>query len=946
MSDITVSAKSVIFAGTDQRQRLRAELRDDDGDRLPDELVKWRSSAPDIVQVSQDGELRALADVGYAVVRATYADAVREIPVMVAKLAPGARILEPHLVRSASGDADKATLVLDDQTGGLQVGDVVVNDAIFGRITQLHHRNRDIHIATEMVPLTYAFVELRIETVTSQELEITASPEGVTVSAPGIDGGSSPLAAAGTSPMFMAALDLPTLPSMWGCEAGVAGQIKDIEVERGDVTWTGTFVYDFFYELNLFAPPTMNIDVSHSVGVTRTSDTFKLKPGIQFGGSCFLEVGPIPSPPIYIPGTPVKITFYATPKVGFEISVTPSWPLEIQGPTVTGNSIVYRAGLAYTGEGWDGYAALDDFTRGTVIPAELDSIEAELETQIGPFVAVSFAMGIGIPGADVKLEFLKPKGHITWKHTVATPLNRFHFAYNGPQWKVISGAKTWLGLKIHSKVLKTAFGYLGIYVGFNAHDFVHFEDEWLRSPSPSVSRQASDLPYSTVLVADISQASAPYVLTELYQGWMVDFIARRLGDATGVSVGSSPLNAAGVATFLWDMLDHPPGDYTVRAQVRNPSWPITQLFPYTSNSSVEVTVVEPRATIVVTRPINDTLTAGNHRFRADYHYPFGPEVDAQIQWHADSVLVATQAIQGINGVTEDVIICLLPPEATVAARIVDTAPNGTVLASHVRSLTVFASAQLPEDATSCGDVDGTELLPFDPAAESLEELLWLLRQFGGPHQLDELGSLPQRRALSTFGTDVTSPLRRSVDLLQMKLSRADAMRTVDALLAQALDRHGLSRQALREPRGRVVERLATRHSEAFLGFVEDLFLAVDARSSASGTTSLREVATQVLSSRNWTDEEGEFVLQLLLLVAVALDYLVPTAADGSDALLRLRFEPATHRRGIRADSLAPVRAAVTARLGILADHPRTEAGAAFEVSQLMGLAAAVRMAHP
>jgi hypothetical protein len=828
---------------------------------------------------------------------------------------------------------------LRGHTASLQVGEIIICEAVFGRLSHLEVRREEIYVRIETVDLPEAFSELYINAVAEVVMELSASSEGVSISTRGAPGQGPVSFGGGISPLFMSLPGLPSLTPDWGCEVGVAGEL-DLEIERGEITWTCTFIYTFVYALSPFAPPTMAIGVTHSITFDRASDNIKFKPGIQFAGSCFLKIEPIPSLPIWIPGTPFFVIFYATPKAGIELSVTPSWPLEIAGPSITGFTIAYRAGLTYAGSAWTGFANLDSFNLGNTVPGELVKLQEQLETNLGPFASASISVGFGgFPDiGEVVVEFLKPKAYITWKHKMITPLNRFHIDYKGPQWKIVNGAKTWLGLKLIGKA-KTAFGALGIFVGYNALEYKHFENEWVKSPKPTVSTQSSDLPYSIGLQADITYEGPPYVLTNLYQGWVVDFIAIRQGESIGEIVGGAQLNAAGAATFLWDMFDYPPGDYTVGAHIRNPNWLPSQMFPYASSNVIDVTVVEPQATIEITLPPATTVNAGIQEFVADYHYPFDSTGQEEIQWRANNTLIESQPVQGLNG-TSRVDICLLPPDATVEALIIRTSPDSIVLASDVMQLTVFPTEAIPTGTTECGDIEGSVLFAYDAAAEGLREIKWLLQLMGRLRfTLDQptqpLANLPLRRVIPLFQTDITITFRRSFDRLKVIRSRAKAVRAINDMLSEALRRHSLSGDALGQPREQTMRQLSSRYSDQFMSYLDDLFRVVDAKNIERGVQELRNLAQENLNHYGWSDEEGELVLNTTFLMAATLDYFAPKNQGGQAALSMIRFARDSRNLAGHLNGLIPPRAALNAYLGVLTSNPGIEVGASFEVSQLV-----------
>jgi hypothetical protein len=966
MTRIITSPERIMLSHANQSKKLGVMVQNEAGHTIPDAAVTWRSSNPDVIQVTQDGHVTALADVGYAVLTVSYGDVFQQVPVTVVKLAQGSRILEESQVRSVSETGDQAVLVLNDDTASLRVGEIIISEAVFGRLTHLEVRGREIHVRIEMVPLPEVFSEIYIKAVSKVEVELTASSEGVSISTPGALGREPVSFGGGISPLFMSLPNLPTLPHLWGCEVGTAGQLDRLEIERGEITWTCTFTCTFIYALSLFAPPTMEIGVTHSIAYDRASDNIKFKPGIEFSGSCFLKVGPIPTLPIWIPGTPFFVTFFATPKVGIELSVTPGLLAEFTGPSIAGSSITYRAGLTYAGGAWTGFAVVDSFSMGTTVPGELVSLQGQLETNLGPFAAASISIGFGgfLDLGLVEVEFLKPKTYITWKHKMITPLDRFHIDYKGPQWKIVHGAKTWLGLKLVGKV-KTVFGKLGIFVGYNAHNFVHFENEWVQSPKPTISTQSSDLPYSIGLRVDITHEGTPYVLTNLYQGWAVDFIAIRQGESIGEIVGSAQLNAAGEATFFWDMFDYPPGDYTVRTYIRNPNWFLSQIFPYASNNAVDVTVVEPQATIEITSPVALTVSpgirlarvgppapsspvsvsAGLLEFEADYHYPFDSIDLVKIQWSVNDTLIDTQSVQGLDG-TSRVRICLLPPDATVEARINRTGRG--VLASDVMQLAVFPTDAIPVGTTECGDIEGSVLLAYDAAAEWLREIMWLLQLISRLRlPLDDprppLGDLPLRHAIPLFQTNITGAFRRSFDRLKIIGSRAKAIRAINEMLSEALNRQSLSGDVLRQPREQIMRQLSSRYSDEFISYLDDLFRVVDAQNIERGIQEFRNLAQDVLNRDDWSDEEGELILNTVFLVATTIDYFAPKQKGGREAWSMIRFNRDPLSLAGRVNSLIPPRAALNTYLGVLAANPRIDVGPSFEISQLMATLTAVNI---
>lgn len=740
MTRIITSPERIMLFHRNQSKRLGVIVQNKAGDTIPNAAVKWRSSNPDVIQVNQDGHVTAMADVGYAILTASYEEIFQQVPVAVAKLAHGSRTLEESRVRSVSQKGDQAVLVFDEDTASFQVGEIIVSEAVYGRIMLLEVHDREVHVRTEMVPLTTAFSELYIDLLAEVKAKLIASSDGVRISnygvrlsTPGTPGQEPVSFGTGISPLFMSFPGLPELPLGFGCELGASATIDDLEIERGEIIFDFDPAYTFRLRIGQFAPTMMEIGVAPSITFAQASDNIKFRPGIEYSGSCYLKVGPFKSPPIPIQGTPFSLIFSAIPKVGIELSVKPSFPLEITGPSTTATTIATHASLTYADGVWTGSAGVDSFNLGNTVPGEVLNIQEQLETNLGPFAATNFSVGVtssipvpGLPSGEVNVEFFKPKAYITWKHkmTSHTLLNSFHINYQGPQWKIVAGFKTWLGLKLTGEA-QTIFGQLGIFGGLTAAEFTHFEDEWVQWPKPTVSIQSSEVPYSIGLRADITYEGPPHVLTNLYQGWVVDFIAIRQGENIGGIVGSTQLNAAGQATFLWDMFDYPPGDYTVRALIRNPHWLPSQMFPYASSNVIEVTVVEPQATIEITKPIIETVWAGNVEFEANYHFPFDNIDQAEIQWRRNNTLIDSQTVQGLDG-TSQVFICLLPPDATVEARIIRTGPDSIVLASDVMQLAVFPTDATPAGSTDCGDEEGYVAFMLNSTAQMKGELGRLL----------------------------------------------------------------------------------------------------------------------------------------------------------------------------------------------------------------------------
>jgi hypothetical protein len=229
----------------------------------------------------------------------------------------------------------------------------------------------------------------------------------------------------------------------------------------------------------------------------------------------------------------------------------------------------------------------------------------------------------------------------------------------------------------------------------------------------------------------------------------------------------------------------------------------------------------------------------------------------------------------------------------------------------------------------------------------MSELKWLLRQMSDiripSDEAPPLGRLPHRRAIPLFQTDITATFRRSFDRLKMIESHVHAVRTVNAMLSEALNRQGLFGDALRQPRTHLIRALFSRYSSEFISYLNDLFRVVDGQNIECGVKGLRNLAKETLNKDDWSDEEGELVINTIFLVAATLDYFGPKNRGGREALSMIRFNRSPGSLAGRIDSLVPPRAALNAHLGVLVANPRIEVGASFEISQLVATLTAVNV---
>ena len=158
MTVFVIGAAGITLTGVEQSRQLSAQVQDREGATVPNASVNWRSSDPETVQVTQDGLVTSLGHVGYAEITVEYQGSVSPpVPVAVVKLAQRSRILETTQVRSVSQHREEAVLTLDDVTGSLREGDIIINEAIFGRIVRLAVLDGEVRVRIDQVTVPEAF---------------------------------------------------------------------------------------------------------------------------------------------------------------------------------------------------------------------------------------------------------------------------------------------------------------------------------------------------------------------------------------------------------------------------------------------------------------------------------------------------------------------------------------------------------------------------------------------------------------------------------------------------------------------------------------------------------------------------------------------------------------------------------------------------------------------
>lgn len=988
---IDINLNGVTLTERGASRQLIATVATEAGVAVPNARVSWHSSTPEVVEVSDTGIVTALTEVGYATIWAEYQGfSSKHVPVAVVKLAPGSRILDDDEVLSASEDGEEVTLKLSDETSTLQVGDIIINEAVLGRITQIDRNELDVRVRTEAVSLPEAFEELSVNSIgETVELEITLSEDGVTVNGDAIE----------EQQLSLSSLTL-------GCEAGATFSASDIVFSPGNpiipINQSATPVVD--YEFGPFTPLTMTLAVSQNTTFSRSSDTISLTAGVTFSGSCYLGLPiSIPIPVSVVPG--VMFTFDIQPKVGFEISATPSFPVTISGPSVSGASAAYTLGLSYSNGTWSPITGPFAFSPGTSTPPTITVFDGELETSFGPFVGVNVGLGINAFGISaVGIDFLKPKAYLALKDTMALPLDFREFSFDGPNWALYGGIKTWMGLQLTGRA-KAAFLKLGIGVGFTAAEVDIIKQRLLEAPEitmsvvddVNISALNSSNSYQKTLNATVSHQGSPIIPLSLYQGWRVRFLAIPDGETTGQIVASALLNSSGQASATWNTLNAEPGNYTVRALLHPlvGNWTPNLVFPYASSDGIDITVAEPTGTIAITSPPSvSAMLEGPREFVAAYHYPFTS--NAQVIWRLNGEVVKTEPVQRdaqFNG-TARATICVRAPEVRVDVSI-ESSDFSTVQTSRTYSVlpdlsynphaeiigTSFIATYLADQenepitatvtTSACGDSDDSLVASwFDAAGTFLAESASLI-----PELLPEprTGILQPRTFIANFkladselrtqvtmypcedGRVLTSRGGRygpcvtpmSTDVLEKVLARLsnlttqrEALDAVNTTLTDALRRHGVDPAVMGMPRARLVSALSSNYSREFMAYLDALFRSVDAGSPGDATVVLLETLSS-LSSGSYTEREAGIILHTAGLVIATFDQFATYSEGGQEAWRQLAFDRDPSSLAERVNRLTPARMALESYLAVLIANPRLDNEASIEIAQYAAARAAV-----
>ncbi len=666
---VAILTEGLTLTAINESRQLGATVLDKAGRELTEATVSWISSNPEAVRVSADGIVTALADVGYATIRAEYRGfSSKHVPVAVVKLTPGSRILEDDEVISASEGGTEAVLALNDTTRSLNVGDIIVNSKVFGRITQLDRNPQGIRVRTQMLSLPEMFDDIDFMLSTKPiTMKITLSADGIDVQSDTLT--ESQLSTLAAAPAIV-------------CDAGATFQFTDIVIdELGVVEWDVEYNPSLEYSYSQNTGPNMRVTHSQSTVVSRSSDVITLNQNITFAGSCYIKF-PLVHIPLGMPLPGVVFSLDVTPKVGFEISAKTTNPVTITGPALTGHSVSFEGGIDFSNGEWSPFGTVNDFSPGTITPTDtLQGSVEKIQSAIGPFVAASLSLGIGVPIIVdiVNVEFYKPKAYLALKHKIEVPIDFNELAYAGPSWKLVGGVKTWAGLKLQGLV-GTAFGYMGIHIGLTAVELTLFEESLFESPQPAVdtvdtasliSVQNAGKQYLKELRVDINSPESKIISPVLYQGWSVLFLGTRAGESSSEVIASATLNSTGQATATWNTLNSPPDDYTIRALIHPLSeegWIPNLSFPYASKKGLELTVDEPLVSLAITKAEPSSAAIGTKlEFEAEYHYPF-PVTGLRLQWVVNDQVFKSENLTRFDG-SSSLTICARHPEMRVEARI-------------------------------------------------------------------------------------------------------------------------------------------------------------------------------------------------------------------------------------------------------------------------------------
>ncbi|MEM8607418.1 MAG: hypothetical protein AAGF92_09945 [Myxococcota bacterium] len=541
------SDRSLILTAPGESTRVSAVVVDEEDNVIEGAAVRWRSSDPDAVSVTEDGEVVARTALGSALIVAEYQNVKELVTAVVVVLQPQTLVVPTERVVSVN---DERTVIVLERTPTLEAlrpGDIVVNGSENGFLSRI------VTIEPQADALRFEVIEATIaEAVREMELSVT-SPLVTFEEDVDSDGTETKSAASSRSEALSLAFE---------CE--LETMLVNVDFDGLNVTPRFGLQHEVVYRLRGGSVESFRLAMVGEIEVDAALGALTLSGGVKGKITCAADLNAIPFLAVPIFG-PIAIAATATPTLGTELEA------QYAAATLTVDGLSFKRGERIrTGFGYDptrGYFLIgeqttlaDEAEMGQATRAQEDTMTAKVE----PFVGLNFGVGVLVgPAVLGTVDVVTAKLIGGFELMMDTPLDYEDPAYTGPRWTVFVGANAdanellgninILGRRLRRLGLEGLESLIGI-------DAKLFEVTTPLAQSPEVLITANPMIVAAGDPVDIMVTAPRAETNSAVQSW--GFVA-----GTGMALADGRLDAQQRAMLEWVPLEGDEGRHTLTALV-------------------------------------------------------------------------------------------------------------------------------------------------------------------------------------------------------------------------------------------------------------------------------------------------------------------------------------------------------------------------------------------